>query len=333
MLPIAALVLWAIYRFEVRPVGAISFSLPAATYLDNFARVQGHISGGHRAFLVGDLSQAGWWHYFVVALIIKTPLPILILATTALIGRRRTESWRKEIFLWLPAATLFAIASYTRLNIGYRHILPVLPLLLVWGACTAPRWWQRPITRVLLLLILAWHVMGTLAQHPDHLAHFNAIIGGSDHGYKYLGDSNLDWGQDLNLLAEYAGQDHDEPVRLAYFGSADLSAYGLEHLSLLDQEGAAQDFSAANPASGLYAISASHLQGIALSEPDLFDWYRRQEPFKQLGHSILLYRVVEQTSGAWIAHCLDPASFDITPSDFELLDVDQDMLDDLSDFD
>ena len=110
------LVLWALYRFEFRPVGVLPFSLPAATYLDNFIRVQGHISGGHRAFLLGDLSRTGWWHYFVVALAIKTPLPILILALTALIGRRRPESWRKQIFLWLPALALFAIASYTRLR-------------------------------------------------------------------------------------------------------------------------------------------------------------------------------------------------------------------------
>jgi hypothetical protein len=306
MLPITGLVLWVLYGFEFRPVGGLSFSVPAATYLDNFIRVQGHITGGHRAFLLGDLSQEGWWHYFVVVLLLKTPLPILFLAATAVTSLRRRESWRNEIFLWLPATALFVVASYTRLNIGYRHILPVLPFLLVWGAGTASGWWQKPLTRGLLLLMLSWHILVTLGQHPHHLAYLNEIVGGSDQAYKYLGDSNLDWGQDVNLLAEYVSQDHAEPVHLAYFGSADLSAYGIAQLSLLDQETAVQNFPAANPAGGLYAISASHVQGISLAEPDLFDWFRRQEPIGHLGYSILLYRVADQAAGEWIAHCLDP---------------------------
>lgn len=262
---------------------------------------------GHRAYLLGELSQDGWWHYFIVALLIKTPLPALLLAVAAAISCLRQGHGRREVSLWLPAAALFAVASLTRLNIGYRHILPVLLFLLVWGASVAPAWWKTSTTRGLLVLLVVWQLIGTLRQHPHHLAYFNELIGRADGAYRYLGDSNLDWGQDIKLLADFVNQHQADTVHVAYFGSADLSYYGLDQVSLLDKEGAPTGLAEANPAAGLYAISASHLQGLSLAEPDLFDWFRRQEFIDQLGRSILVYDVPEQAPGEWIAHCLDPA--------------------------
>ena len=307
ILPITGLVLWALYGFEFRPADGLSFPLPAATYLDNVLRLQDHITGGHRAYLLGKLSQHGWWHYFGVALLIKTPLPTLLLTVAAAIGCLRQGNGQKEVFLWLPAAALFTVASYTRLNIGYRHILPVLPFLLVWGASVAPAWLRTNATRGMLVLLVIWYLIGTLRQHPHHVAYFNELIGRPGRAYRYLGDSNLDWGQDIKLLADYVSQHQTDVVHVAYFGSADLSYYGLDQLSLLDEDGAATGLAAANPAAGLYAISASHLQGVSLAEPDLFDWFRHQEPIDQVGRSILVYDVPEQAPGRWIAHCLDPA--------------------------
>ena len=33
-----------------------------------------------------------------------------------------------------------------------------------------------------------------------------------------------------------------------------------------------------------------------------------------------------------ISHCLDPDSYDVTPSDFDLVELDQDMLDNIATF-
>jgi hypothetical protein len=62
-------------------------------------------------------------------------------------------------------------------------------------------------------------------------------------------------------------------------------------------EAAAYGFNPLAPASGLYAISATNLQGIKLRDRDLYAWFRAREPEAHVGHSILLYRV-EPTPGA-----------------------------------
>jgi hypothetical protein len=308
LLPVAGLVVWGLYGFEARPSLGLTFPIPAATYLDNFFRVQEHVTEGHQAFLLGELSRDGWWYYFAVALLIKTPLLTLILAVAAAVSCIRGRHWARDAFLWMPAGSLFLVASYTRLNIGYRHILPVLPFLLVWGASWAPTALRNRRAQIVVAALFVWYALGGLRQHPHHLAYFNELVGGSAQGYRYLGDSNLDWGQDLNLLVDYIRQHDSTPVFVSYFGSADPARYGLDDRQLLvTPERISAEFAPANPAPGLYAISANHLQGLALTEPDLFDWFRHRQPVDELGYSILIYQVGEPAAGTWIGHCLDPA--------------------------
>ena len=36
-----------------------------------------------------------------------------------------------EVFLWFPAMLLFAMAMQSKINIGYRHVMPLTPLMLL----------------------------------------------------------------------------------------------------------------------------------------------------------------------------------------------------------
>ncbi len=312
ILPVAGLVFWALYGFELRPLPGIPFPVPAATYVNSFLQLQGDASSGnYNAYLLGKISRNGWWYYFVVAFLIKTPLPTLLLLGTAVIFIFRQRNWRGTIYLWLPAAILFAFASYSRLNIGYRHILPVLPFIIL--LTTIPIKWliSRPRSSVsyfVLALLLGWYSVGSLRQHPHHLAYFNELSGGPTQGYRYLADSNIDWGQSLKFLADYVNEMGDKPAAVSYFGAADPAYYGLETTPLFDDKtGAALDFARANPAPGKYLISVNHLLGQALPDVDTFDWFRYQEPVDNVGYSILIYDVLRQEQGSWMAYCTDPA--------------------------
>lgn len=49
------------------------------------------------------------------------------------------------------------------------------------------------------------------STYPRTLTFFNEFVGGSRNGFKYLTDSNLDWGQHLKLLKRWMtrnGVDH-----------------------------------------------------------------------------------------------------------------------------
>jgi hypothetical protein len=214
--------------------------------------------------------------------------------------------WRRTMALWLPAGALFLAASASRLNIGYRHILPMTPFIWLFIAMTGPMWRRRRVSQWVLATLLVFYALGTFRQTPHFLAYFNELIGGSAQGYRYLGDSNIDWGQDLGLLAQYAQEYEAGALHVSYFGPSDPAYYGLDAAPLFDEAGIPTGFAPANPAPGRYAISVNHLQGATPEEPDLFDWFRELEPLDRLGYSILIYEVQEQEEGAWIAHCLDP---------------------------
>lgn len=308
MLPVAALVLWALYGFDMH--GA----LPLPAYVEAWQLLLTEVDVSHANFFMGRTMLTGSWLYFPVTLLLKTPL--LQLALFALIvpviwwERRR---WRTLLFLLLPAAAYLAISIVSRLNYGYRHALPAVPFLMILGVLAIPHLWKWRLPRIALVAALGWTAITALFFHPDHLTYFNELAGG--HGSRYLGDSNLDWGQDLNLLADYAARYQAETGRTIYFtytGIVDREHYGLAGSSLIEQFNRGEgDFAAANPAAGRYAVNVADWQGVGLilgelRENDLFDWFRHQEPLTTLGRTILVYDVPEQAEGTWVAHCLLP---------------------------
>ena len=80
---VAALTLWAAYGFEFRSIPNLPLPVPAATHLEIYLSLQKHYQLGHPSFLMGRNSDHGWWYYFPVAFILKTPLPTLLLLVVA----------------------------------------------------------------------------------------------------------------------------------------------------------------------------------------------------------------------------------------------------------
>ncbi|WP_162292453.1 ArnT family glycosyltransferase [Candidatus Promineifilum breve] len=305
MLPVAALILWALYNFDMRGV------LPMPAYLEAWQLLLLEVDVSHANFFMGRVSPVGSWLYLPATLLLKNPLlqlALFLLIPLVLWWERRR--WRTLIFLLLPAVFFLLVSAASRVNYGYRHALPAVPFLMVLGVLAIPRLWIRPIARVALVAGLGLTALSALAYHPDHLTYFNELVGGR--GYHYLGDSNLDWGQDLNQLAAYAARYRSEtgrPLHFSYTGVVDREHYGLAGLSLTEQFNRNESaFAPANPPAGRYAINTGDLQGTGLilgelRESDLFDWFRRQQPMETLGGSIFIYDVPRQADGTWMAHC------------------------------
>ena len=305
-LPLAGLILWAVYGFEVGPVASLPFDIPGAAYFQNFIEVQEHIDRGHFAYLFGLRSSEGWYSYFILTFLLKTPLVAIGLIVIAVFYLIRSRGWKITAYLWLPVLVLLAAASYSRLNIGYRHILPILPLLWLMIAAAAPFWSARTFRRRILFAGLALYAVLGLRQSPHFLAYFNELVGGSALGYRYLGDSNIDWGQDLPALSAFAKENDKKPLFISYFGPNDPSYYGLEFQPMFDEAGSPTGFAPANPEAGRYIISVNHWQGTTEIEPDLFDWFRSERPVDRAGYSLLVFDVDSSARGSWIAHCIDP---------------------------
>ena len=85
----------------------------------------------------------------------------------------------------------------------------------------------RPTIIVALLTFgVAVEAAETLSAHPYELSFFNAAVGGPSHGFAWLNDSNLDWGQDLGrVAAALKSRGEERGTTIAYFGGADPAYY------------------------------------------------------------------------------------------------------------
>ncbi|MFN3762729.1 MAG: ArnT family glycosyltransferase, partial [Anaerolineae bacterium] len=309
-LALAALVLWAVYGFEFRAVAGFPLPLPAATHLEIYRSLQSHYRLGHPAFLLGQNSDHGWWYYFPVAFALKTPIPTILLTLAGLIGKPRftPQVLRRRAPLWIFPLVYLASTPFSTVNIGYRHLLPVLPFLFILaGRGVRNAGYGVRAYSVLRIPLLAWLALGTWRVAPNYLAFFNELAGGPAGGYRYLVDSNLDWGQNFWQLRDWMRLNGVERVFYAHYSPARPEVYGVP-VDFLPPDWRAVPFTPLDPAPGVYAIGATVLQGVYTPDVNTYAWFRARLPAARLGYALFLYRVAPRPAPRWAALCTDSAA-------------------------
>lgn len=255
-----------------------------------------HAEKGHSSFLMGQYSTSGWWYYYIIAFLIKTPIPTLILFFTALIyttvnfGFNRQMS---ELCLLIPVVVIMGFFSIMHQSIGLRYVLPIYPFIFVLiGKITHVRIKGRGIS-LLFSLIIAWYLIGTLNVRNHYLAYFNEAVLGPGNGYKYLVDSNLDWGQDLPGLKNYMRKNNISRINLSYFGTDLPERYGIKCNWLPSPlfTDASLEKKIRFPVKGYIAISATNLQGVYFNNKKIYAWLKNCRPIAKIGYSIFIYDI------------------------------------------
>lgn len=301
---------WCIYLFEwnnflflsdaLKPLN--QFRGPMPTFWAGIERIMAATGNGRDAFLLGHFSSNGFFFYFPVAFLLKTPLTNLLLFITAIPILIRNKMSRQKTFLhMLPIFLFFVIVMTTGLNIGYRHILPILPILYV--CCSglvsqlsilqSPKW--------IYLFVMLGMIFGgsAFSTHPHYISYFNILVD-QDHKWQYLGDSNIDWGQDLYRLNDWMEENGVESIKLSYFGSAQPRYFLAFDYSPLPGDKIHRElwwdvpFNRESPEEGVYAISVHNLLELPLqTDKTVFSWFREHEPDTQVG-SINIYFIPGQ---------------------------------------
>jgi hypothetical protein len=339
---VAFVVLWAVYRFEIGSVPGWPIPLPAASHFLPLLKLKEHMQAGHSAFLMGRNYHHGVWYYFPITFVLKTPpLTLALVLLTALglfvsrlpgLAGQRIQSlgWRGETALLALPLLYFGLSLTSTLNIGYRHLLPVLPFLFAWVSRLSTVTFHTPhpqetlhvsrltfyvsrftfyVSRLTLYTLLLCYIIVTLALFPWHLTYFNLFAGGIDGGYRYLTDSNLDWGQTWKALRRYLDEHNITEFSLSQYTINDPHAYGLEYHPLPPWPDAPPVLPRRfNPAPGVYAISSTALQGIVLADVEMFDYFRKLEPVARVGHAMFVYRVEAPPLTDWVAQCTNPVA-------------------------
>jgi len=182
---------------------------------------------------LGKFTQGVPGIYLWLVFLIKTPIPLLILLTWILLRKSRTEG---EKFLKFTLIFILMEMIFLGSNLRLRYFLIVYPLLAILSGSILSECLKKTNGwyTILVGVLMAWLVTGTLNVFPNFLTFFNEISGGRDNGYKYVVDSNLDWGQGLLTLKKYLQEKKIDQVQLAYFGSVEPKVYGLSYTRVKD---------------------------------------------------------------------------------------------------
>lgn len=219
-----------------------------------------------------------------------------------------------EVTMVLFIAFYWATSITANLNIGVRHIIPTFPFMfLVVSRVIIGHLRERPqvafdlspntlksLTRfytkkavkyTVLVALVGWYIVSVIMQYPHFITYFNELAGGPQNGYKYVADSNVDWGQDMKRLAQFVDDNNIDKIHLMYFGGGSPDYY------LKDKY--VPWWSSRGPEAGWFAISATFLDE-AFGTPvgrytrtpeDSYLWLVDKTPVTVIGHSIFIYKL------------------------------------------
>ncbi len=203
------------------------------------------------------------------------------------------------------------------LNIGIRHLLPTMPFIYILATGALKSWILKLrefphhflpslFARIkaflkisfkfgFIALLLVWYAAETFTASPYFLSYFNELGGGTKNGYKYVTDSNYDWGQDLKRLAAFVKEKNIPKIAVDYFGGGSPQYYmGAAEENWWSAKGSPKDKDIE-----WLAVSVNVLQGAwSNADADLnrrpedeYPWLRGVEPVARAGTSIFIYHL------------------------------------------
>lgn len=311
-----------------------SFIRPLAQYGLGLLMVTQRSVGGNTAYFLGEVKNVAWKKYFPVVYFIKEPLPFWILTLAVLVFlslqiRKKpsftsVSGWLKNHFTEFAMLLWLAIYWYSsikaNLNIGVRHLLPTYGFVYILVAGQLSKIIQNAIRQladkyqnhnskfkifnlnvsffILIFtfsILLGWYLAENLRVYPYYLTYFNQIAGGPSGGYRYVVDSNLDWGQDLKRLADWVEENDIPKINLDYFGWADPYYYLKEKYVWMaaGKYKSAEDFLKEYPDGGYIAVSASFLMGTSKQPIENYLWLNSYKPLTVIGNSIFVWHITK----------------------------------------
>ena len=223
-------------------------------------------------YLLGQLSKPkGFLGYYFIAALLKVPLASQIIMAFSFIvyfaGRdRRANFLRDEVFLLVPIAFFTIYFNFFfNTQIGIRYYLVMFPLLYVFSGSLFVGWQGFSVSKKILSVTLIVYLMtSVLSYFPYYIPYFNEIVWDKTQTYKYLSDSNLDWGQGQIHLDQYLSE-HPEAV------------YAPNRIQ-----------------AGTLVVGGSDLVGI-LEDPNKYAWLRNHfEPVDTIAYTYFVYKISAQ---------------------------------------
>ena len=245
---------------------------------------QARIMQGAGAYFHGQWVRGGYWYYFLACFFLKLPVSLLLLffLWVILYWRNELEQGDEVANLLVPTISLlFFFCIAIRVNIGFRHVLFLLPPL--YGLMGPLANWldnqEDKRIRYSFYLLAGLYLVANLLVYPHYIEFFSWAIGGPKQGYLWLSDSNIDWGQDDCLPSQWAQKNGAGPLKI------NENPY--------------------KAGEGWYALSVNARQGMAFPMQDKagrkpWAWLTRFEPQVVLANTWFIYKVTVDDFKKWV---------------------------------
>lgn len=274
----------------------LTLLIPAGEYLEGIGTIALHNQHGHRTFVNGKFTRSPSVAFYIVVALLKWPpvVWLLLLWSVFLMLFKKLDPPRDLYVMLLYPACYLVVVMLARTTMGERHFLPIYPFVLliasaVWEFAVTRKaarrqGWAVPGSRsgwaILIVAAVLLNAGDALRYAPDYLSYMNIAVPNRS-SYRYLSDSNVDWGQGLLALRRYEAEHPNESIHLAYFGNVDPKVYGIRATHLAENE----------RVSGTVVISETHLSGQYLADPKGYQWVMKYPIKTILNHSLFVFDV------------------------------------------
>ena len=237
--------------------------LDQTTYMNELGAGDPNVSDAN--YLLGKKRAGmGFWYYYLVVFVFKTPLTALsfLLAAIIFLFVRDKNQGHPSTMVFLLSMIfyfLLVLGFQNNVQIGIRHALMIYPLLyVVCGFIVQLPFYQKR-TKLLSSLLVVYSLATYYYFFPNLISYSNELIPIKKDVYKVMADSNLDFGQGWYSLDKY------------------LKSHPDVHLM------------ADKPGEGKFVIGVNDY--LDLKGRNEFYWVHNLKPVAQINHCFLLFYV------------------------------------------
>lgn len=300
-------------RFAQTWIGKLPVPLPR-NYVLGIDYLKHEVEEEKFSFLMGETKLGSWPHYYIMTTIFKTPETTLLASAVGLavlsIGISRRMASQHEImtfmFLGVPASICFASVSFQGgFNHHHRYVLMIYPLLfMLAGYVASPAAtailkaritfvksgeWSFAVPFAIMLVTLS--ALSSLRVHPFYTSYFNTASGGPQNGWRLLGFSNIDWGQDLLEVEKWIKENpQSRPLsfELSYFGmNGELFGLPQAYPPLLPKDASVDTVRPSQ--TQWWIVSVKHLCNTPGHEG--MEYLQQLEPVDRIAYAYHVYRI------------------------------------------
>ena len=237
---------------------------------------------GRGAYLFSQNFSPNLWYYIPAVIALKTQLVVFAVGIVGLLLALRTKSGalgKGPYRLLIASIVVFsALVMNSKLDLGVRYATVVLALAMPFLGLAMARLHQVTGRYVIATLVVTLYAVPVFVQFPNMLSFSSELIQPYSQGWRYMNDSNLDWGQESQAVAQYSLQ-HFAGLPIAAnfaWGSIQLPHYGLQTVNFDPK---------APPTETVILVSAEQLSDIQYAR------FRCLNPIASIANLAFFYRI------------------------------------------